>query len=281
MTIEKHLDLTSLQIEAIQGLVETCNEKDQHEIPAPTFETYGVSQDFPRHYLAFEEEELIGYLQLFLPSLEEAEAIAWVRPDKREQGIFRYLVEDASKDLVAGGWKELLFVTNGRSKVGGRVLRAIGAGYSHSERVMVAELGLSIEPPTGTLHLCTKANRNLYLRLDGEIFDTSGVEAAAFFESLVSDEKRRFYLYEVDQVYVGMAGFHKTGDRGMIFGLGIHPDRRGEGLGRDLLRGILWEIGREKKPALEVDEENTVAINLYESAGFVTEKMLDYYRKDL
>lgn len=269
------------QIASIRDLVDSCNQRDVHTIPSPGFEPYGVSQSFPRHYLAYEEEELVAYLQLFLPSLEEAEALAWVKPEEREQGIFRTLVERIAKDLNAGGWKEVLFVSNRRSKVGGRVMEAIDAAYSHSERLMVSEPGRSIDPPAGSLHRCTAADKEMYLKLDMEIFDSSGVEAAAFFGSLVSDESRRFYFYEREGAYIGMGGLHDTGDQSMIFGLGIHPDKRGEGHGRALLRAIMREITPEKTPALEVDEENAVAIDLYESAGFRTEKILDYYRKGL
>ncbi|MBE9109852.1 GNAT family N-acetyltransferase [Nodosilinea sp. LEGE 07298] len=53
-------------------------------------------------------------------------------------------------------------------------------------------------------------------------------------------------------------------------GIGVHPDYRGRGMGRALLRHLLSEARRSGVPALSlsVDPQN-VARQLYESEGFV------------
>ena len=69
----------------------------------------------------------------------------------------------------------------------------------------------------------------------------------------------------------------------------VAPERRGQGLGRDLLEGVL-EVAREAGAAridLGTSEDDTAAIGLYESAGFTNlERVPDgprmlFYERDL
>ena len=52
-----------------------------------------------------------------------------------------------------------------------------------------------------------------------------------------------------------------------LFALGVHPDARGEGIGRRLMRAMFERADRERRPVyLETQEDRNV--RLYESLGF-------------
>jgi ribosomal protein S18 acetylase RimI-like enzyme len=52
--------------------------------------------------------------------------------------------------------------------------------------------------------------------------------------------------------------------------LGVVPEARGLGLGRELVRKALWEARTADAPqlTLSVDARNQIALNLYRSMGF-------------
>ena len=63
-------------------------------------------------------------------------------------------------------------------------------------------------------------------------------------------------------------------------GMGVVPERRGQGLGRKLLEAVLadaWKVGL-KRIELEVFTDNHSAIALYQSVGFETEGIKKYAR---
>ncbi|PTX19625.1 putative acetyltransferase [Pontibacter mucosus] len=88
-----------------------------------------------------------------------------------------------------------------------------------------------------------------------------------FYKPLVRDE----YLKLVEVYYVRdakgqIAGFVGTADRKveMLF---IHPERRGEGIGKKLLQYAVQEL---QASAVDVNEQNEQAVGFYEHFGFRT-----------
>jgi len=77
-------------------------------------------------------------------------------------------------------------------------------------------------------------------------------------------------------------GQMETSTRGVIMSMAVGDDFRGQGLGRILLEDIgerLKKLGAQKI-VLQVEDTNKVAINLYESGGFVMDRPLpNYYGK--
>lgn len=94
--------------------------------------------------------------------------------------------------------------------------------------------------------------------------------------------KEIVYVAEVDGIPVAKAG---TNARGMNFyqigGVYTVPSLRNLGVGRSLMRALMWEIAREKKHlCLFVKKSNPAAIKLYLNLGFTTRDSfaINYYR---
>jgi RimJ/RimL family protein N-acetyltransferase len=76
---------------------------------------------------------------------------------------------------------------------------------------------------------------------------------------------------------VGLANLGRRDDRTWVGGVGVVPERRGEGLGERLMRELL-DRARDVAASgmtLEVILENTPAIRLYEKLGFEPTRELD------
>ena len=100
------------------------------------------------------------------------------------------------------------------------------------------------------------------------------LEAAAFFVAI--DENREDRL----------AGYVIADDPGFGVGhvkdLAVHPDRRGEGIGRTLLERALATLDTlgTRRTRLEVRESNGPAQSLYRSCGFRDARIIAGYYED-
>jgi ribosomal protein S18 acetylase RimI-like enzyme len=74
---------------------------------------------------------------------------------------------------------------------------------------------------------------------------------------------------------VGVCNLGVRGDRGWIGGLGVVPESRRSGVGRELMEAVLE--GAPPVVTLEVLEQNEPALRLYESLGFERTRVLEVW----
>jgi len=81
--------------------------------------------------------------------------------------------------------------------------------------------------------------------------------------------QERFYFADKDQQTIGVLDFNP--DRGLISNVGVDPQQRGRGYGRQIMQFALQQLKNSgcKEAYLRVHIENKPAIYLYESLGFV------------
>lgn len=78
----------------------------------------------------------------------------------------------------------------------------------------------------------------------------------------------RFYIAETDKI-VGYIGVSIAADEGYILNVAVHPDYRGQGIGKALVSCLIERYGDILSfITLEVRPSNTAAVNLYKSLGF-------------
>ncbi|ADL41733.1 ribosomal-protein-alanine acetyltransferase [Caldicellulosiruptor obsidiansis OB47] len=98
----------------------------------------------------------------------------------------------------------------------------------------------------------------------------------------VKNENAIYYVYEEDSKVWGFAGMHHIVDEGHITNIAVHPQKRGQGIGRLLLSALI-SYAKENGLVgltLEVRSKNYVAISLYKSLGFVQEGIRKNYYSD-
>lgn len=94
------------------------------------------------------------------------------------------------------------------------------------------------------------------------------------WEGRVSDPCVAHYIVTKDGADVGLVGGAPRRDRPGVMGLfamWIEPEARGSGAGAQLVEAVIaWaRAGRFERVVLDVADENTAAIRLYERHGFV------------
>ncbi|SDL18868.1 ribosomal-protein-alanine N-acetyltransferase [Maridesulfovibrio ferrireducens] len=85
-------------------------------------------------------------------------------------------------------------------------------------------------------------------------------------------ERRAFYVlgYLFEGILVGYLAYSMVLDEMEVLNLGVHPDFRKRGIGRELMLALLEQCRKTDvvKGLLDVKESNIPAISLYESLGF-------------
>lgn len=110
------------------------------------------------------------------------------------------------------------------------------------------------------------------LPYEREMFGTEAWSRSGYRAELADTRYRTYVAAEdAEGTLLGWAGVRVIGREAEILTVGVIPDARRHGLGRDLLRALL-SAAREQgatETYLEVRLDNEAAIALYESEGFV------------
>jgi ribosomal-protein-alanine N-acetyltransferase len=117
------------------------------------------------------------------------------------------------------------------------------------------------------------------LELEGEIFGETAFPLAYFVHAAALDPSSLLLAVREGQCagYLAMpVAMTETGIRSFVFGLAVHPDCRGRGIGRALLAHGIAQA--EERGALTLSlfvSPDNPARRLYESLGFASERVME------
>ena len=148
------------------------------------------------------------------------------------------------------------------------------------ERTPADLRGLDFVPASS---LETPALADLFNRGYSGYFTPVSLTAEAFAAMQVAHDVdlARSRVARVDGVPAGLVLLAMRGRHGWIGGMGVAPEARGRGLGRELMRAALasaWEA-HLSAVQLEVIEENRRAIAIYENVDFKVRRTLEVWVK--
>ena len=289
--------LLPMHKEKLTALENICRIKDGTMSSVCCSTEFNCRRDIPVFFLAF-KTELIGYLSVFLPDEATAELNVLIHPDYRRQGIFRELLQRAKTALSAIGTKEFVFVCEPSSTDATAAMQTMNAEKKSSEYQMLLETTSHIpvsfqsaKPATGSSE-CSQdkvastvpGGRGKLLeaipddlpllgRMNALFFETSDEMGELFAEESYHTPGTTVYKYVITDEHkknipIGTVCFCEEETIGNIFGLGILPEYRGQGYGKDLLQALFTLVPNDKKIILQVSSRNAAAFQLYQKAGF-------------
>jgi ribosomal protein S18 acetylase RimI-like enzyme len=282
--------------ELIHQLQERCIQHDQTALKLELDYKLGINHDKTEHniseFMYFDGERLIGYVGVCsFGGPWEVNGV--VDPEYRRQGVFKKLMELVLAEAKRRNVGEVLLLSDRESVSGQQFIAATGARYNHSEYEMFLKGDPASSSPTGiTFRKATNADARELARQNAIYFNdeyNEDEEDRSEDKVLPEEEEKRgmtCYLAEQDQQIIGKVNLQLTSKLGAIFGLGVLPEHRRKGYGREIL---LMAIGKLKEAnaneiMLQVAAENANALNLYKSCGFEETSTMDYYllgtRKD-
>ncbi|MFA0816644.1 MAG: GNAT family N-acetyltransferase [Anaerofustis sp.] len=280
MRLTSHLRLTEEQISEVRDLVNICNEYEQ--LSGEVFFSNQLNCDtrIKCYYCIRKKGELVGFLNMFIPTKAEAEITAYVLPEFRNIGIFTKMFEKACAELKRYGFEKILFVSQPQGKDCGFVLEKYHAQKDHSEYLMEFH-GDSVEPLPTELKIrkAGPADRDIVSRLSEDAFEEPKETAEAITDNSLKSEHIDVYLaYDGDRP-IGTMSTNKEGSDLYIYGVGVASDYQGRGIGKQMMNLLMQELIRMKDEVhirIEADSKKPNAYGLYQKCGFDIITEFDY-----
>ncbi|WP_373689033.1 GNAT family N-acetyltransferase [Clostridium sp. YIM B02551] len=243
------------------------------------------SKDVNNIFLAYENNQLVSLINIFVPTRHEAELSAYTHPDYRNRGYFRELLTSVTSELKKYKVKRILFTCEAQCLVAKDLIKKLGAKYAFTEYSLSYDFNHTENKILSSMKLSSPTIDDIpiLISLGEDIFDENYEESKSIATKVFNAEDREQFLAEVDGKYIGMCSVRFENNEAMINGLGISPIYQGEGYGKDLVYSILNELIKRniEKIAIEVDSDNDKAFNLYQKCGFKIETAFEYYKKNL
>ncbi len=280
--------LTPDEIATIQQLVTVCNTFEGLHTRSLSIDMFKQrSGNETLDFLYFEQGHLVGYVGIDNYGTEQKELIGMVHPEYRRKRIGTQLLQAAKEEGRLSGIKQLVMTCERISTSGQEFAKAIHAHLDYSEHAMV--LGTYKERLVFDERLTFRqAEGPDDLDAVAAIMatDLGDIEhARKYVSSMTKQPNQRFYLMTFGGTDLGCdepIGSIRLDDMGQqvgIYGFVVRPEYRGRGYGRLLLQEVITTIHEEgsKDILLEVDVNNTNALELYRSCGFEITATYDYY----
>jgi ribosomal protein S18 acetylase RimI-like enzyme len=229
--------------------------------------------------LWWDGDRLVGFLGLYAFGFPTVELAGMVDPDHRRRGIGSAMLDEALRLCAERAAQRVLLVVP-RGSTGGHALAlARGGLLHHSEHALVLD-GEPADGPTDpsvTLRPATRADAPAMASMLTEAFGGAPADAVDR-DPEVHDGGT--VVIEKDGQVVGHVRITLDGTVGGVYGFVVEAARRGQGIGRDVLRRVCRQLRADgaERVALEVEVENEHALGLYTSLGFRPVTTEDYYR---
>jgi ribosomal protein S18 acetylase RimI-like enzyme len=243
---------------------------------------WGVLRSRSGHHaedlLWWDGDRLLGFLGIYAFGAPTVELTGMVAPEARRRGIASALLAAALPLCQERGYTKTLLVTPRTPTAARDLALRRGAVLDHSEHA----LQLTGEPTEAP------SNPRIILRPQTSA-DNTQVKAlmmAGFgWHPPDSDiqpdntEQQDAVVVEFDGAVVGSVHLTRVDDTAGVYGFVVHPDHRGRGIGRDVLRRICVQAFADgaARVHLEVAVDNDRALGLYTSLGFSPVATEDYY----
>jgi ribosomal protein S18 acetylase RimI-like enzyme len=262
------IDKTTLKLEIDYKLSRGSGKKD--------------TIDNINEFMYYNNNELIGYIGIGHFGGDTLEVNGMVHPEFRRKGIFKRLFLLVKEEWVKRKVQNMLLLSDRNSISGQEFIKSMGASHEHSEY----EMFLRSKPVKEI------SSVNVILRkADNKDAEEITYQNSIYFDIEYKEEDIKMpeeeekcgtisYMAEVDNKIIGKVNLELSSGIGGIFGLGVLPDYRGRGYGREIL-ALAIERLKDRNPKeimLQVAAKNSNALNLYKSCGFVEASTMDYYQ---
>lgn len=292
-TISMKLELNEKDYEEIKRLEGICYKEQVTYLKLELDfkmhqEKNSIINKIMTEFLYYENETLVGYLGLCNFGGDKVEVSGMVHPKFRRKGIFKKLYLLAKEEWQKTCPSEVLVLCDHTSLSGLAFINSIAAEYASSEyKMCLNKKTLESHTTHGIkLRMATSEDVTEMYRQDSIYFgllekEPNEEEAKEYIEKTSNrvDDSSVSYMAELMGKIIGKIRIDITNNEGFIYGLGVLPDFRGKGYGREILSSALDILKKKdvKDIFLEVATENKNALGLYESCGFEEISVMDYF----
>ena len=236
-------------------------------------------------FLYYDDKKMVGYIGISSFGSSDLEVNGMVDPVYRRKGIFKNLFDEVLIEWQNRNKPNMLLLTDHESHAGINFLESISAGYDYSEYEM------HLENPNKSNHtkvslVQAKKEDALELAEQNKIYfgDVHDEKKELVLVNPEVEAKKGLYIFLIhnNNQTVGKVNLITEGQMGSIYGLGVRPEFRRKGFGREiLLASIDYFVDLNCNDVmLQVVTENMSALDLYLSVGFKRTSVMDYYKME-
>ncbi|KNH16598.1 GNAT family acetyltransferase [Priestia megaterium] len=266
-------------LEDIQKLQSICEQEEHIELKLNFDMLRSRKQNEVNDFFHYEDNQLVGFIGLYGFG-NTVEICGMVAPSYRRKRVFSKLFSQALHICKKLQYTEILLNAPGDSVSGREFLKQIPCSFTFSEYQMKwAEKELEDDNPFVTLRSSqSDTDMKMEMQVDVECFGMSLTEAAAYYEQTKTEEQQIHFIVEYNSQAVGKLRVSYDKSEAWIYGFGILPSYQKLGIGKSALKQvILKQIRLGYDIFLEVEAKNKRALQLYETCGFNSYHVQDYY----
>jgi ribosomal protein S18 acetylase RimI-like enzyme len=238
---------------------------------------------FINEFMYYDQNSIIGYIGICNFGGDEIEINGMVHPDYRRMGIFRELYLLVLDEWNKRAYKKMLFLSDHNSVAGLAFIKNIimGAEYEYSEYEMFLKDYEKKEINQKKIILRKATNDDAKeIAFQNSIY--FGMEIKVENMALPEDEEKAgmcSFIAEAGNQIIGKVNLELNAGCGGIYGLGVLPQYRNKGFGKEILIIGIEKLKAKKAKSikLQVAVKNKNALNLYKSCGFEETSTMDYF----
>ncbi|ASK61528.1 GNAT family N-acetyltransferase [Virgibacillus phasianinus] len=266
------------QLTAVKTLQDICEKEEGIQLKLNWEMLKARSENKQLDYFHYENEVLVGFLAIYGFG-NEYEICGMVHPSFRGRGVFTELFDKAVAVIPANATK-ILINAPAKSESAKKWLDTKAPDYSFSEYQMKWEsTKLDLPKERVQLRRATSVDTETRIQLDVACFGFDEAGAREFNSTNNGNERKTFYIIEVNRESIGKIGLMRDENESYIYGFAVFPKFQGKGYGKNaLIQMVLAEQESDGIILLEVAAENRHALKLYEDCGFRSYEVQDYYR---
>nr|WP_312576093.1 GNAT family N-acetyltransferase [Sedimentibacter sp.] len=271
------------EYEDIYALKEICTKIDNTalklELDFKINKTKKESTENFNEFMFYDNNILIGYIGICDFGGQTLELNGMVHPDYRRNGVFTKIFSLVKDELNKRNEKNVLLLSDSDSIAGINFIKKTGGIYEHSEYEMFLKKDFVQEKISGYVELKNATiddakeiayQNSIYFDIEynGEVFSMPEERELSFI-----------YMAVINNIVIGKVHVEINKGMGGIYGLGVLPEYRSKGYGRQILLMAIEKLKEQnsKEIMLQVEIKNKNALNLYKSCGFEEISVMDYY----
>ncbi len=272
----------------VKDLEKLCNEKDNTSLKLEMDYKLNNSENNNEkdlntinEFMYYVNDYLIGYIGICQFSRGVLEVNGMVHPEYRRKNIFKRLFSLVKDEFNRRESKGMLLLSDNKSHEGLCFIKSITDKYDHSEYEMHLMDERQFIPSGINIVLRTALNEDKgeIARQNTIYFGDEFSEDSVTVPDTNNDNEFNF-IAEIDNNIIGKVNLEINDGVGYIYGLGVKPEYRRNGYGREILLLAIDKLKEKgaQKIMLQVDAKNKNALNLYKSCGFKEINTMDYYK---
>ncbi|MCM3570158.1 GNAT family N-acetyltransferase [Neobacillus mesonae] len=270
--------LTKKQLNEIKDLQEICENDGGFQLKLNFDLLENRTANYPEDFFHYESGKLVGFLGSYGFG-NKIELCGMVHPDYRRRGIFSNLLKIGLEEAKKRNARTILLNAPGASSSANEFLKTISCTFSFAEYQMKWHHTELTEDETITIRpSVTAEDEEAEIQLDILCFGLTKEEACDFAQMIKEISSDQSMIIEANGKTAGKIRVSELNGEAWIFGFSVFPELQGNGIGRKALSKVVKMEQQKGLPIfLEVEAKNAHALRLYESCGFRSYQVQDYY----